>query len=449
MNKIENFFDFKGKKTSFKVELIAGLTTFMTMAYVLVVQPSAIVGFGPDVSMVDINGVVISKEAIMITCALVSALITFFMAIYTNMPFALSCGMGSNFMLGTLIQSGELSLAAAMTMTLVSGIIFVLLTVFGIRDLIVKMIPKNIKLAISSAIGFFIAYLGFKNSGIGNFTNGIALGALDSPGVILAILGLFIIAILTAYKVKGAILYGIVAITLLGIPLGVTSMPTGVMRVPDFSQVGNILFQLDFSALLSFEAIVLMFIIFFGDFFSTLGTVLGVGAKAGMLDENGDLPGIEKPFLVDAIGTCIGALTGCTTITTFVESSAGVEAGGRTGFTSVVTSVLFLLATLFAPILLIIPDAATGPALIFVGFLMIKGFKDIDFDDFTESFGPFVMIMFVIFTGSIANGIAAGILAYIVIKVCTGKAKEVHIGMYILAIPLLLYFITNGTSLLS
>lgn len=184
-----------------------------------------------------------------------------------------------------------------------------------------------------------------------------------------------------------------------------------------------------------------MFIAFFGDFFSTLGTVLGVASKANMLDEDGNLPGIEKPFLVDAIGTCVGAICGCTTITTYVESTSGVEAGGRSGFASVVTGIMFIIMMFFAPLVLIIPDCATGPALIFVGFLMISGFKDIDFSDFTESFGPFVMIMFGTFMGSIAAGIAAGIIAHLFIKVITGKFSEIHIGMYILAIPLILYFI--------
>lgn len=441
MNKVAEFFKFKERHTSTKIEFIAGITTFMTMAYVLVVQPSAIVGFGDASYIIDANGVMITKEAIVVTCAIVSAIITLLMAFYANLPFALATGMGSNFMFGALIQSGELSFGAAMAMTLISGVIFVLLTIFGIRDLIVKAIPKNIKVAIGTAIGFFIAYLGFKNTGITSFEGGFGMGNFKDPAVILAIAGLAIIAVLTAYKVNGAILIGIIAVTLAGIPLGVTTMPSTLAKVPDVTGLGNIMFNLDFKSVFSFSSVILIFIAFCGDFFSTLGTVLGVGAKAGMLDENGDLPEIQKPFLVDAIGTCVGALTGNTVITTFVESSAGVEAGGRTGFTSVVVSVLFLLMVFLSPLVLMIPNAATGPALIFVGFLMISGFKDIDFSDFTESFGPFVMIMFTIFTGSIASGISAGILAFVLIKTATGKFKEVHPVMYILAIPLILYFV--------
>lgn len=341
-----------------------------------------------------------------------------------------------------MIQSKALSFGGAMAMTLISGLIFLLLTVFGIRDLIVKAIPKNIKISIGTAIGFFIAYLGFKNTGIASFSaKGLGMGNFTDPAVILAILGLAIIAILTAYKVNGAILIGIVIITLLGIPFGVTSMPSAVVKMPDFGDLGNIMFNLDFKSVLSFSSVILIFTAFCGDFFSTLGTVLGVSAKAGMLDENGNLPNIQQPFLVDAIGTCVGALTGNTVITTFVESSAGVEAGGRTGFTGVVVSILFLIMVFLSPLVLMIPDAATGPALIFVGFLMISGFKDIDFSDFTESFGPFVMIMFTIFTASIASGISAGILAYVLIKTATGKFKEVHPIMYVMAIPLICYFV--------
>lgn len=441
MNKIASFFKFKERNTNAKTEIIAGITTFMTMAYVLVVQPGAIVGFGNAAYVIDANGVMITKEAIVVTCAIVSSVITLLMALYANLPFALATGMGSNFMFGALIQSGALSFGGAMAMTLISGLIFLLLTALGIRDLIVKAIPKNIKIAIGTAIGFFIAYLGFKNTGITVFEGGMGMGDFTSPPVILALLGLAIIAILTAYKVNGAILIGIVVITLLGIPFGVTTVPTEFAKVPDFTGLGNIMFNLDFSTILSYSSVILIFVAFCGDFFSTLGTILGVGAKAKMLDEDGNFPDIQKPFLVDAVGTCVGAVTGNTVVTTFVESSAGVEAGGRTGFTSVVTSILMAIMVFLSPLVLMIPDAATGPALIFVGFLMISGFKDIDFSDFTESFGPFVMIMFTIFTASIASGISAGILAYVLIKTATLKFKDVHPIMYVMAIPLILYFI--------
>ncbi len=438
---MERFCKLKERGTTLSTEVMAGLTTFMTMAYVLAVQPSAIVGFGPEPTITDINGVVVSKQAILIMCALISGLITLLMGLYSNFPFALSTGMGTNFLLGTMIQSGEISFGNAMAIILISGIIFVVLSVFGIRDLIVRMIPRNIKVAISASIGFFIAYLGFSNAGIGSYDGGIGMGDFTQPEVILAVLGLLIIAVLTSYRVRGAILYGIVIITILGIPFGVTPLPSQVLEVPSFSTVSNICFNFDFSGVFTSSGLILIFVAFFGDFFSTLGTVLGVAGKANMLDEKGNLPGIEKPFLVDAIGTVVGSCTGNTTITTFVESTSGVEAGGRTGLTAVVTAVLFLLSTFFSPLFVIIPDAATAPALIFVGFLMISGITQIDFSDFDEAFGPFVMLVFTAFCGSIAAGIAAGILAHVFIKVLTGKYREIHPMMYLLCIPLVMYFI--------
>lgn len=357
--------------------------------------------------------------------------------------FALATGMGTNFMFGALLQAGTLAFGEIMAITLISGTIFVVLTIFGIRDLIVKAIPKNIKVSIGAAIGFYIAYLGFDNSGIGVFEDGISRGDFTQPAVALSLLGLFLIAILTAYHVNGAILIGIVAVTLLGIPVGVTQLPDSVAKLPDMAGLGNLMLSFDFKGLLAFQTVIYVFITFCGDFFSTLGTVLGVAGKANMLDENGNMPDIQKPFLVDAIGTCVGACTGNTTITTFVESSSGVEAGGRTGLTSVVVAILFGIMVFFSPLVLMIPDAATGPALIFVGFLMVSGIQNIDFSDFTDAFGPFVMIMFVIFAGGIASGIAAGILAHIFIKLATGKYKELSPVMYVLAIPLVMYFIFN------
>ena len=336
---MDKIFKLKEHHTDVKTEFLAGLTTFMTMAYVLAVQPGAIVG--AEATITDCNGDVISKSAILVMCALVSGLVTILMAFYANMPFALSTGMGTNFLLGAMIQGGTMSFGSAMVITLISGVIFVALTVLGLRDIIVRMILKNIKTAISASIGFFIA--------------------------------------------------------------------------------------------------------FFGDFFSTLGTVLGVAGKAKMLDKDGNLPGIQKPFLVDAIGTCVGACTGNTTITTFVESTSGVEAGGRTGrtgLTALTTGIMFLLTIFAAPLFMVIPYAATGPALIFVGFLMIGGLTEIDFSDFTEAFGPFMMIVFGAFTAYIAASIGADIIAHI-IKVFTGKPKEIHPGLYILCIPMVLYFIYN------
>lgn len=436
---MEKLFKLQAHKTNVRTEILAGLTTFMTMAYVLAVQPSSIIG--GEATLVDIAGVTISREGLMLTCALVTSIITMLMALYTNMPFALSTGMGSNFLLGFAIQGGQLSFGGAMAIILVSGIIFLVLSLLGIRDVIVKMIPKNIKIAISATIGFFIAYLGFKNTGIADFSKGIAMGDFTSPVVLLSIATLILIAILHANKVPGAILIGIVASTVASISLGQTALPTRFASLPNFSAMQPLFFNFNFKELISGSSIVFIFVCFFSDFFSTLGTVLGVAGKAGMLDENGDLPNIQKPFLVDAIGTLVGAFTGNTTVTTYVESSAGVEAGGRTGLTSFTTAVMFLISLFFAPLFLIVPSAATGPALIFVGISMISGLQNIDFTEFDDAFGPVMMLLFGIFHGSIASGISAGILAHVCIKVFTGKAKEVPVGLYILCVPLIIYFI--------
>ncbi len=445
---ITNFFNFKEKGGSFSKEIIAALTTFATMAYVLAVQPSAIIGF-TESTFTDINGVVLTKEAVMVTTALISGFITIMMGFYANLPFALSTGMGTNFMFGAMIQTGAISFAGAMTITLLAGILFIVLTAMGVRDLIVEMIPKNIKIGIGVAVGFFIAFLGFKNSGIGNFVNGISMGNYGDPSVLLALGGLFLIAALEAHKIRGGILIGILVITALGIfvpgvnGIAVTNIPS-VFSVPNFDGVSDIMFQFDFASLFTWGAIPLIFIVFCGDFFSTLGTILGVAGRVNMLDENGNLPNIQKPFMVDAIGTTVGAAFGCTTITTFVESASGVEAGGRTGLTSIGVGVLFLVSAFFAPLFTSIPNCATGPALIYIGFLMITSFKDIDFTDFTEYIGPLVMVMFAAFAGGISVGISMGILFHVFVKVATFRFKDIHPGMYILSIPLILYFVSNA-----
>lgn len=443
MQKIATFFRMNERGTTPRIEFIAGVTTFMTMAYVLVLQPNAIIGFGDAQAITDATGRVISKEAILIMTALISGLITLLMAFYANLPFALSTGMGSNFMFGALLQEGTLTFEQVMTMTLCSGIVFVLLSALGIRDLIVRMIPKNIKVGISTVIGFFIAYLGMTNSGIVSVSDGLGMGDFTSPGVLVAIFGLLLIAALTAHNVKGAMLIGILVTTLLCIPLGLTTVPESAVKVPNFDTVSDVLFPIDFANVFTAQGLVYMFIAFFGDFFSTLGTVLGVGQKAGMLDDDGNFPDIQKPFLVDAIGTCVGSMTGCTTVTTYVESSAGVEAGGRTGFTSVVTGAIFLIMIFFSPVCLMIPDVATGPALIFVGYMMIQGIQNVDFSDFSDVFGPFIMILFGAYMVSMAAGIAAGILAHVLIKIATGRFREVHPGLYLLCIPLALYFVLS------
>ena len=440
----KDFFRLGERDTNMKREILAGITTFVTMAYVLALQPSAIAGFGPDAGITDVNGVFLSKSALLVMCALVSGLVTIIMGLYANLPLALSCGMGTNFMLGAMVQAGVVSFGWVMALLLCSGVIFILITVLGVRKVIVEMLPKNMKIATATAVGFFVSYLGFDNAGLALFEGGsLALGDFTLATTQLALITLAVTAVLTAFKVRGAILIGILIGTVIGIPMGVTVWPESLVSLPNMADVGNLFCAYDFKAILANipSALVMIFVLFTGDFFATFSALTAVSVQTGWMDEEGNLPNIEKPFLVDAIGTTMGSLTGNTTITTFIESTIGVEAGGRTGVAALVTGVLFLLCIFLSPLFLMIPTCVTGIALVFVGFSMMSSFTAIDFSDFKNAFGPLVLIIFTTFTGDIAAGICLGILADVFIKVCTGKAKTVHPVMYVLCIPLILYFI--------
>lgn len=426
---LENLFKLKEHNTNVKTEITAGITTFMTMAYILVVQPMFMGAAGMDVG------------AVTVVTAILAAVFSIFMGLYTNLPFALAPAMGSNaFFAYTLVAGGIVSWETGLGMVFISGIAFIILTVLGLREVIVNLIPRNIKYAIGVAVGFYIVLLGFKNGGLMSITEGkIALGDVKSAGVLLTIIGLLVLVFLSGRKVKGAILIGIVATTIIGIPMGITQVPESFITMPP--SIAPIAFKLDIMGALKWSFFPLMFTFFVGDFFSTLGTLLGVSAKADLLDEEGNLPNINKPFLVDAIATVVGALFGSTVVTTYIESAAGVEEGGRTGLTSIAAGICFALTIFITPIAGMIPNEATAPALILIGLLMISGIKDIDFDEFTEAFPAFATIVFTAFTSSISNGISIGILSYVASKVLAGKHKELHWGIYVLAVPLLLYFV--------
>ncbi|WP_207644580.1 NCS2 family permease [Clostridium nigeriense] len=426
---MEKIFKFKERNTNIKTEVTAGITTFMTMAYILVLQPMFMSAAGMDVG------------AVTVVTAMLSAVFSIFMGIYTNLPFALAPAMGSNaFFAYTLVAGGVVNWETGLGMVFISGVIFILLTIFGLREVIVNLIPKNIKYAIGVAVGFYIVLLGFKNGGLMSLEGGsIAMGDVKSPGVLLTIIGLVIVVFLQARKIKGGVLIAIILTTIIGIPMGITNVPESLVTMPP--SIAPIAFKLDVMAALKWSFFPLMFTFFVGDFFSTLGTLLGVSAKANLLDENGDLPEINKPFLVDAIATVVGALFGSTVVTTYIESAAGVEEGGRTGFTAVVAGICFALTIFITPIAGMIPSEATAPALILIGLLMITGIKNIEFNDFTEAFPAFATITFTAFTSSISNGISIGIISYVVTKVMAGRFKDLNIGIYILAIPLIAYFI--------
>ena len=426
---LEKIFKFQERNTNARIEITAGITTFMTMAYILVLQPMFMGAAGLEVG------------AVTVVTAILSAIFSIFMGIYTNLPFALAPAMGSNaFFAYTLVAGGIVNWETGLGMVFISGVVFILLTVLGLREVIVNLIPKNIKYAIGVAVGFYIVLLGFKNGGLMSLEGGsIAMGDVKSPGVLLTIIGLVIVVFLQARKVKGGVLVAIILTTIIGIPMGITNVPESLVTMPP--SIEPIAFKLDIMAALKWSFFPLMFTFFVGDFFSTLGTLLGVSAKANLLDEEGNLPNINKPFLVDAIATVVGALFGSTVVTTYIESAAGVEEGGRTGFTAVVAGICFALTMFITPIAGMIPSEATAPALILIGLLMITGVKNIEFNDFTEAFPAFATIVFTAFTSSISNGISIGIISYMVTKVMAGRFKDLNWGIYILSIPLIAYFI--------
>ncbi|MFW6269250.1 MAG: NCS2 family permease, partial [Bacillota bacterium] len=418
-------FALEEKGSDVKTEVIAGLTTFMTMAYVIIVHPSIMQAAG------------MPQEAMTVVTALVTGIFTIFMGLYTNLPFALAPAMGSNaFMAYTLVAGGVATWQQALAMVFISGIVFILLTVMGLREVIVEMVPASIKFSIGSAVGLFIAQLGFSNAGFLAFENGmLSLADITGAGTILAIIGFIIIICLMALEIKGALFWGIIATSIIGIPLGVTNIPDSLISLPP--SIGPIAGKLDIVGALKFSFIPLMFVFFSGDFFSTMGTLLGVSGKAGFLDEEGNLPEIQKPFLVDGLATAIGALMGTSTVTTYIESASGVEEGGRTGLTAIVTGIAFLLMIFFTPVATMIPEQATAPALILIGLLMMPAIQNINFNDFTESLPAFITIIFTAYTFNLANGISLGILSYVLVKLVSGRKEDIPQGLYWLCIPLL------------
>lgn len=461
MGFLQKFFKLKEHGTTPRIEIIAGITTFMTMAYIIFVNPMILS------NAIDTPN---AFAAIMTATILSAAFTTILMGFVTNYPFALASGMGLNafFAFAIVLGSGA-PWQAALGGTVISGTVFFILAVTGIIDWMDRAIPGSLKKAVAAGIGLFIALIGLINAGIviGSDATTVALGNLVSPPVLLAVIGLVITAILMAAKVRGSILIGILITTVLGwffpsaeayangAPLigwffgtdtaTVTAIPTGIKSFIDlnigsnFKALGEIAFKLDFAGALKL-GFVTIFTLVFVDLFDTMGTVLGTGARAGFLDEKGRLPKIKEVMMVDAFGTVFGALLGTSTVTTYVESTAGVSEGGRTGMTAVVVGILFLLALFFTPLALMIPSAATAPALVIVGVLMMGAVTGINFEDFTEALPAFLTIAFMPFTYSIASGIAIGFISYPIVKLVSGKGKEVNWFIYILAFISLIHF---------
>lgn len=438
----EKLFKLSEHKTNARTEIIAGITTFMTMAYILVVNPS-ILG-----TQIEINGVmtpIMDPGGVFTATALSAAVATLVMALVANLPFALAPGMGLNafFMYTVVLQMGK-SWQFALTAVLLEGIIFILLSVTDIRSAILNCIPKSIKHAISVGIGLFIAFIGLQNSGIvvNNDATLVGLGDITNAGTALAMIGIVITGILVARKVKGGLLIGIFATTLIGIPMGVTDIAAfdaaSLFKVPSLKEVA---FQfVGFDQIFTSDMLIVLLTFLFVDMFDTVGTLIGVSDKAGFLNEKGELPNAKKALLADAIGTTFGAMMGTSTVTTYVESASGVAEGGRSGMTAFTTAILFLLALLFAPVFLLVPSAATAPALFIVGLFMMSPITKIDWDDYSEALPAFITLIMMPLTYSISHGIAIGVIAYTLIKLATGKLKDIQVLTFVVTLIFIIGF---------
>ncbi|MCQ4725272.1 NCS2 family permease [Anaerotignum faecicola] len=440
MGFLEKQFKLKENGTTAKIEVSAGITTFMTMAYILIVNPSILSATGMD------------PNALLTATALAAALGTFCMAFFSNYPFALAPGMGLNayFAFTVVLQYGY-SWQTALTAVLIEGIIFILLSAANIREAIFNSIPKTLKNATGVAIGLYIAFIGMQNAGVivDNGSTLVGLGDVKSVPVALALIGTIITVVLVIKKIKGALLWGILITYALGIICQFTGiyvvdpeagayslLPGGVVAMPP--SLSPIFFKFDFSNIFSLEFVTVVFSFLFVDLFDTLGTLIGVSTKAGYLDKDGKLPRIKGALMADAVATTAGAILGTSTTTTFVESASGVAEGGRTGLTSAVTAVLFLLALFFSPIITAIPSFATTPALITVGLFMIEAVTKIDFSDYTEGFPAFITIIMMVVAYSISEGLVFGVISYVLLKALSGRAKELNPVIVVIAI---LFFI--------
>ena len=436
MDFIEKCFKLKENKTTFKTELMAGLTTFMTMAYILVVNPSILSTTGMDAG------------ARLTANCIASALGTFFMAFFANYPFVLAPGMGLNaYFAFTICAQKGYSWHVALAAVFIEGIIFIILSAINVREAIFNAIPANMKKAVSVGIGMYIAFIGLQNAGvvINNASTCVSLGDVKTVPVALALIGTIITLVLVIRKVKGALLVGILITWILGIicqlagvyvvdvEAGVYSLiPTGLISAPP--SIAPIAGKLSFSGISIFDFIVVIFAFLFVDLFDTLGTLIGVSTKAGFLDKEGKLPRIKGALFADALATTVGAVLGTSTVTTFVESASGVSDGGRSGLTALTAGVLFLVALLFSPILTTIPSFATTPALVVVGLMMVENVRDIDFSDYTEGFPAFMTILMMVVCYSISEGLVFGVISYVLLKLFGGKKNELNPVIVIIAI---------------
>ena len=450
---MEKLFKLKEHNTTVKTEVMAGITTFLTIAYILAVNPNMLSASGMD------------SGAVFTATALASALATFIMAFWANYPIALSAGMGLNAYFAYTVCLGQLQgiddpWKIALAAVLVEGIIFIILSFFKLRETIVNAIPENLKYGITSGIGLFIAFVGLKGAGVvvSDDSTLVALGNFGRPEVALCLIGILVIAVMNHYNVKGSILWGILITWVLGIIAQLTGWYVvdpdagAASLIPSLSassfippSISSTFCKFDFAWIGSHvsEFVVIVFSFLFVDMFDTIGTVIGVAEKADLLDEDGNLPRVGRVLMADAIGTVAGSMLGTSTVTSFVESSSGVAEGGKTGLTAMTTGILFLVALFLSPIFLAIPSFATAPALVIVGFFMASSIKKMEFDgDLADAVGGYLAFLMMPLTYSIANGIMFGVVAWFIIKVCTGQLKKIHPVMYIVCALFIIRVIT-------
>lgn len=423
---------FDPAKHSVKTEIVAGITTFLTMAYILAVNPdifSALEGMG------------MPKGAVFTATALAAIVGTLVMAIYAKKPYALAPGLGLNaFFVYTVCLTMGYSWQFALTAVLIEGIIFIVLTVTNVREAIIDAIPSAMKSAVSAGIGLFIAFIGMVNAGIIVDDGGtiIALGDITSGTALLAIVGLVITSVMMILKVPGAILIGIIVTAIIGIPFGITKFDGVVSNVPS---IAPIFCKFEWHNIFSVDMLIVVFTFLFIDMFDTIGTVIGVSKKANAINPDGTIPGVKKVLMADAVATVAGAAFGTSTTTTYVESASGVASGGRTGLTSFTVAICFAVALFFAPVFLGIPSAATAPALILVGVMMMSSILDVDFNDFSECIPAYITMVVMPLAYSISDGIMLGLISYVVLNALTGKFKKISIMMWILAVLFILRYI--------
>ncbi|WP_457612011.1 NCS2 family permease [Methanocaldococcus sp.] len=430
---IEKYFEFDKYNTNLKTEILAGLTTFMTMAYIIFVNPQILSQTGMDFG------------AVMVATCVSSAIATLIMGLYARYPFALAPGMGLNayFTYGVCLGMG-IDWRVALGAVFISGVLFVILTLTKIRTWIFNAIPNAIKYGTAVGIGLFIAFIGLKNAGIivESKATFVTLGNLLSPSPLLAMFGIFLTSILVSRNVIGGILLGIIITSLLGMILGITPFPSGIVSMPP--SIEPTFLKLDVLGALNLGLLTIIMAFFFVDLFDTLGTLSALASQAGYLDKDGKLPRIEKALMADSTGTVVGSLLGTSTVTTYIESASGITMGGRTGLVAVVVAILFILALFFYPIVKAIPSYATASALVIVGALMMRAVKYINWDDYTEAIPAFITLLTIPLTFSIATGLALGFIIYPILKVATGRWREVHWLVYVLAIIFALRFIYLG-----